>query len=173
MKLKNKKAQIITFDFGTSLIVFLIVLVIVIGVFLFSQTTDKTYDFELEYVFGNLENNLQYETANNRDFFKEYRVDSEKLDAFALYVGTTGSVDDYVVGNISSAHGIGLSSEAYDVCLYFTNNTGLPMPFSGVEALGQVKSGSCDNVIKNRINPCEDYKQALSLLKPVLLDTGN
>jgi hypothetical protein len=173
MKVNNmqKKAQIITFDFSTSLIVFLIFMALFIGLFLLGQSEEKKHEFELEYMFSNFENNLQYDLVAGRDFFRDYRINSGKLDAFASSVT---NIDDYVVGNISSAHGIGLSSDVYDVCMYFIDNDGTRIDMNGKEAVGELQGGlTCDaEIIANR-NPCDGYKQALSLFKPVLFDEGN
>jgi hypothetical protein len=141
-----------------------------IGLFLIGRSEDKKHEFELEYMFANLENNLKYEPVAGRDFFRDYRIDRDKLNAFAL---SATNIDDYVVGNISSAHGIGLSSDVYDVCLYFIDNDGDRIDMAGKVALGEIKGGTCDMAIRNNQNPCEGYKQALSLFKPVLFDVGD
>ena len=162
---KAKKAQIITFDFSTSLIIFLLFIAVFIGLFFLSQGLEKQAEFELEYVFANLENNLKYNASQNRDFLRDYRVSETKLSSFASAIGT-GSIDEYVVGEIGDAHGIGLSAEAYDICLYFTDNNN-----QFISILGMVKSGPCVSVITS--DPCSGYKQTLSLFKPVLFDTGS
>jgi len=172
---KAKKAQIITFDFSTSLIVFLLFIAVFIGLFLLSQGIEKKQEFELEYVFANLENNLQYNATQNRDFFRDYRVNEEKLNSFASAITSTGSIDEYVVGTIGAAHGIGLDAAAYDVCLYLTDNNNQLISLGGATALGMVKSGSCASVIASvaSTDPCSSYKQTISIFKPVLFDEGS
>ncbi len=170
-----KKAQIITFDFSSSLIIFVIFIVIFMGLFLLSQNSEKKPDFELEYVFANLENNLKFGAAE-RDFFAGYRVDKTRLENFASAIGS-GSINSYVIGIVGESHGIGLDEASHDVCLYFTDNnnailTILPGP-PEVKVLGQLrKTGrSCNQeMIISGNDPCDAYKQAISLFKPVLFD---
>jgi hypothetical protein len=179
----NKKAQMITFDFSSSIIIFMIFIAIFIGLFLLSQTVEKKQDFELEYVFANLENNLKF-GPDNQDFFIDYRVNKDKLTNFVSHIGT-GSIDSYVVGNVSDvngvSHGIGLDEANYGVCLYFTdnNNSIVPLDNNGLVALGWLVtdpgSGAgiwCYNEIGAKRNPCAKFKQAISLFKPVLFDEG-
>jgi hypothetical protein len=166
-----KKGQIITFDFSTSLIVFVIFLALIIGLFLLGQAEEKKHEFELEYMFDNLENNLKFDDPA-RDFFKNYRVNSGRLDAFASYIGD-GSIDDYIVGSIGDAHGIGMSSDVYDACMYFVDNNGQMIDMGTREVLGELKGGiTCEGEITSNRNPCEGYKQSLALFKPALFDEG-
>lgn len=178
-KLKNmKKAQIMTFDFSSSIIIFLIFLVLFIGLFLFSQKSEKKPDFEVEYVFANLENNLKFGSAE-RDFFADYRVDRAKLENFATTIGSS-SINQYVIGIVGQSHGIGLDETSYDVCLYFTdNNNAILTILSGmpeIKVLGQLTktASSCNyEMISAGNDPCDKYNQAISLFKPVLLDEND
>jgi hypothetical protein len=171
----NKKAQIITFDFSSSIIIFMIFIAIFIGLFLLSQTVEKKQDFELEYMFANLEHNLKFGPAN-QDFFIDYKVNKAKLTNFVSAIGT-GSIDSYVVGNINGAHGIGLDEAGYDVCLYFTDNDNSKVMIGGQQVMGWLEKPmkSCNDIIMSpgNPNPCDDYKQALSFFKPVLFDEGD
>ncbi|KYK24399.1 hypothetical protein AYK26_06895 [Euryarchaeota archaeon SM23-78] len=175
----SKKAQIITFDLSSSIIIFLIFIAIFIGLIFLAQSIEEEHDFELEYVFANLENNLQYDDpAQNRDFIRDYRVNKEKLNKFVLTVSDS-EIDEYVIGNETAlGHGIGLDKKGYDACLYFTDNDGnllnLPYPTGSKQALGWLTKPqvSCHEEINAGKNPCERYKQALSLLKPVLFVEG-
>jgi hypothetical protein len=176
----NKKAQIITFDFSSSIIIFMIFIIIFIGLFLLSQTVEKKQEFELEYMFANLENNLKF-GPGNQNFFSDYRVNKGRLDDFinAFY---DKSIDSYVVGNISGdmgvSHGIGLDEANYDVCLYFTDNDNRivsidPDTMRGTNILGWLeKPGKkCTEGIAGG-KPCDKYSQAISFFKPVLFDEG-
>lgn len=167
-----KKAQMVTFDMSTTLVVFIIFIVIFIGVFFMSQRIITPHEFELEYVFYNLENNLKFDDESRR-FITNYRVDSEKLKKFAEEVN---DIDAYVIGRINGAHGIGMDPEGYDACLYFKDNDGsflkLDSQKIAVGTLSKVNK-PCHDVISSGENPCEEYKQATALIKPVLLDTGN
>jgi hypothetical protein len=175
-----KKAQIITFDFSSSIIIFVIFLSIFIGVFLLTQGSEKKPDFEIEYVFSNLENNLKYGAAEG-DFFADYRVDKTRLEYFASAIGS-GSINSYVIGTVGGtggSHGIGLDESSYDVCLYFTDNDKQILTITGapeIKVLGSLnKTGSSCNheMIIAGNDPCEAYKQATSLFKPVLLDEND
>jgi hypothetical protein len=173
----NKKSQVITFDLSSSLIVFLIFIAIFIGLFLLTQASETKQEFELEYIFSNLENNLKFDTPGpSRDFFRDYRINKTKLDNFANYIAT-GSIDNYVVGEVGGAHGIGLGVDNYDACLYFTdnNNQRISMGNDGRVALGNLSKipSSCHAIISVNQNPCDKYQQALAFLKPVLFDVGN
>ncbi len=177
-KIKNmKKAQMITFDFSSSIIIFLIFLVIFIGLFVFSQKSEKKPDFEVEYVFANLENNLKYGPADN-DFFADYRVDRAKLENFANAIGS-GSINPYVIGSVGQSHGIGLDETSYDVCLYFTDNNNQILTITEmpeIKVLGNLTktASSCNyEMITLGNGPCDKYKQAISLFKPVLLDEND
>jgi hypothetical protein len=172
--IKNDKAQIISFDFSTSFIVFLIFIVVFILFIFFNNNNDQQNEFELEYVFANFENNLRHDLVSDRDFFSNYRINKEKLDNFA---DSVSSIDAFVVGNISGTHGIGLDDDAYDVCLYLIDNDNnlISMSLSGKVAIGWLdKTGiSCNDTISASRNPCEDYSQAISFFKPVLFDEGD
>ena len=119
MKKNNKKAQMITFDLSTSLIIFIIFMAIFIGLFLMAQKPAEKPEFELEYIFANLENNLMYDGITNNDFIRDYRVNYVRLNNFASDID---DIDPYVLGSLSGAHGNGLDEEAYDACMYFTDN---------------------------------------------------
>jgi len=177
-KLKNmKKAQIMTFDFSSSIIIFLIFLVLFIGLFVFSQKSEKKPDFEIEYVFANLENNLKYGPAGG-DFFADYRVDKAKLENFASAIGSS-SINSYVIGIVSQSHGIGLDESSYDVCLYFSDNDKQILSITEapeIKVLGHLTktASSCNyEMITMGNGPCDEYKQAISLFKPVLLDEND
>jgi hypothetical protein len=178
MEIKRKKAQIISFDFSTSFIIFLIFIVIFIGLIFFSNNTEKKDEFELDYVFANLENNLRHYSVPDRDFFVNYRISKTKLENFASDFDMIG-IDSFVVGNLAGTHGIGLDDEAYDVCMYFTDNDNshIVLSAAGKVALGQLGNigKSCNDQITDptKPNPCESYSQAISLFKPVLFDEGD
>jgi len=173
----NKKGQLITFDFSTSIILLIMFTIIIVSVIIFSQKLDETkyYEFELEYVFDNFENNLKYaDPINNIAFISNYRIDEDKLKNFANQVT---DIDSYVLGTISnstdSSHGIGLDENAYDTCLYFRDENGF-IEIEGKKALGELKNGdTCHMYFDSGDNPCENYKQATSFIKPVLLDKHN
>jgi hypothetical protein len=183
-KFNYKKGQAISFDLSNSIIIFVIFIVIVIGSFFLLQSFDqgRSIDFELEYVFANFENNLKFDAILNpglepgRDFLINYRVNKTKLDAFATeFVSTDTSIDSYVIGSIGDAHGIGLDESGYDTCLYFIDINGqkLKMGVDDDVAIGMLKIGtpdvtSCHEEIFGNDNPCDGYKSALSLFKPVL-----
>jgi hypothetical protein len=183
----NKKAQMITFDFSSSIIIFMIFIAIFIGLFLLSQTVEKKQEFELEYVFANLEHNLKFDPVSGQDFFRDYRVNWNRLRTFAQNLGDD-SIDSYIIGNINGAHGIGLDEANYDVCLYFTDNdksfitidTDPASPTHGLVALGWLETNpgshtgnTCNSKISAKENPCEQYEQAVSVFKPVLFDEGD
>jgi hypothetical protein len=173
----NRKAQIITFDFSSSIIIFVIFIAIFIGLFLLSQNVEKKQEFELEYIYSNLENNLMFDTTINRDFFKDYRVDASKLRTFATDIQSigSGSINSYVIGTIGASHGIGVDNSSFDICLYFTDNNRSIVeiiPGSGVRALGYLTkpASSCNTELTR---PCDRYKQAVSVFKPVLFDEND
>jgi hypothetical protein len=177
MKLKirsMKKAQVITFDFSTSLIVFILFMAVFIGIFILSQAAEKKQEFELEYVFANLENNLRFSPNPGIDFFSDYRVDKAKLTTFVSLIGA-GSIDDYVIGTVGNAHGIGLNPSGYSTCLYFTDNNGSRININGITALGYLnkRGASCEDVFSTSTDPCEEYENALAIFKPVLFDEND
>ena len=169
-----KRGQIISFDLIIAVITFIVFLGVFIGLyFVFQkQTLSYGYDFEIEYAFANLENNLRTEylaTGRNIDFLNEYRIDKQKLQNF--FDDFSGqSINAYAIGTILDSHGIGLSDQTYDVCLYLTDNDGSKIRFSGLESIGRVKSGTCNDAISSSKNPCDGYSQAVSFFKPVLFD---
>ena len=55
--------------------------------------------------------------------------------------------------------------------IVFFDNDGSLINMGGVRAVGNINGVPCDNIIPN--NPCEGFKQGLTLFKPVLLDEGN
>ena len=101
------KAQVIIFDMVVSLSVFIIFLAIFIGVFFISEDTNIDYDFELDYVFKNLENNLKHEqiaNSNSINFYKNYRINSGKLDDFVTeYDSGNVDIDEFVIGIINDS----------------------------------------------------------------------
>jgi hypothetical protein len=172
--MNDKKAQVVTFDLSSSLIVFLIFIAIFIGLFLLTQAREDKQEFELEYIFSNLENNLKFDSPN-RAFFRDYRINKTELGQFATDIGA-GSIDAYIVGEVGGAHGIGLGVDNYDACLYFTDNNFSKISLgSGIIALGFLDKvgSSCNDELSANQNPCDDYQQALSFMKPVLFDLGD
>ncbi len=173
MKKKNKKGQLVTFDFSTSMILFIMFGIIIVTVVVFSMTFDDSaqYEFEFEYIFDNLENNLAY-GEQTQNFMSNYRINMDNLRRF---VSAYGDIDDYTVGTIEhngkKSHGIGLYAEAYDTCMYFTHNNDL-IEVSGKKAFGKTKNGACEDFIPHSKNPCEGYEHITSFIKPVLLDKG-
>lgn len=172
-----KNAQMVTFDLVVGITLFLIFISIFISVFLFFQNKDSNveHEFSLEYVFANLENNLE-NSQNEIYFLKDYRINLEKLENFFQFVRdfNGGSIDEFTVSNVVNAHGIGLSADAYDSCLYLTGIDGGRIEiFGAFEAVGQLKSASCHDKISSGQNPCDEYRQAISLFKPVLFDEEN
>ena len=164
------KGQMITFDLGISITVFLIFIAIVIGFFFIFQRyeNEQAFEFELEYIFYNFENNLKAD--GKEGVFSDYRVDKNELDSFAASIT---DIDSYILGYVSNAHGIGMSEEGYDSCLFFTDTDGSVMDMGGKMAIGLLKSSTCNQEITAQRNPCEGYRQALSLFKPVLYDEGD
>jgi hypothetical protein len=173
-----KKGQMITFDMSTTLIVFIVFIILFILLFVLAQRTGQKHEFELEYVFSNLENNLKFDNSDpSIAFLRNYRVTKGRLNNFA---NTVADIDSYVIGEIGNAHGIGMDEEGYDACLYFKDNDGqfIGMGDEGLSVLGRLSkigSGSrCqEEMITNNRNPCDRYKQALAMIKPVLFDVGN
>ena len=175
MRKNTKKAQMITFDLSTSLIIFIIFIAIFIGLFLMAQKPAEKPEFELEYIFANLEHNLIYDAVadptSNRDFIRDYRVNYLRLNNFATDIA---DIDPYVLGNIGDAHGIGLDEEAYDACMYFTDNDNQILSLSGKDAVGMLRGvEDCNDKISSNQNPCDGYKKAYALFRPVLLLQGN
>lgn len=168
------RAQLLSFDFSTGTIFFLLMIALIIGIFAFNTFTSNRDEipFELEFVLSNLENNVRFAPVSER-FLTNYRVDKDKLDAFAL--SHSGSIDDFLIGTFEDSHGIGISPDNYDGCLYFRDDNGPIAINQGqpeeVVALGETKSGSCDSHIIGNQNPCsDDYSTALALFEPVLMD---
>jgi hypothetical protein len=171
-----KKSQIVSFDLAMSVVIFVIFLG-TIG-FFFISTSDNIddFDFELQYVYKNIENNLRISerTGQNieKDFLKNYRINETRLLNF--YSGyLSSSIDEFVIHHVDGAHGIGLAKEAYDTCIYFTDIDKTRLNIVGIEAIGQLDGNSCDSVISASLNPCQDYRQAFSLMRPVLFDEGD
>ncbi len=175
MSKMRKRGQIVTFDLVIGIIIFVLFLGILIGTVFYFQNKDVAMeqDFEIEYIFSNFENNLEINEktnpSTNIDFIKDYRVDKDKLTSFFVEFEDK-SIDDYVMSNVEDAHGIGLSSFAYDSCLYFTDNDGSRLIINGMESVGKVKGGTCNQKIISSESPCEMYSQAISIFKPVLYD---
>lgn len=171
--MNNKKAQMMTFDFSTSIIMFIIFVIIIASITLLNQKIgDKEhFPFELEYVFINFEKNLGSDPGNPKmDFIHNYRIDDNKL---ALFSQNMDSIDKYVLESTTSTQGIGMYSETYDVCLYFLDNDGKKLKLDSAQnvAVGKLKDGrTCHELISQEKNPCENYAKAVSFFKPVLLD---
>ena len=173
-----KKSQIVAFDLVISLIIFMVFIGAFISLYFLMQNRDigNERDFELEYIYANLENNMAFHQAkysDNMDFLSNYRVDLTKLNNF-FTTFRSSTVDDMVIGSVDEAHGIGMSAAAYDSCIYITDNDGRSLAVGTTNAVGQLKSAtgpiSCNLKIASGQNPCDDYSQGISLLKPVLLD---
>ncbi len=181
MAVLSKKSQMLAFDFTTGLFLFILIFLLFAGVFGISKLMEekKAFDFEMEYVFDNLENNLINDPADpggDSIFFSVHRVYPDKLADFASRYssGQIADFDLYSVGFVGHAHGIGLEPAGYDTCLYLMDNTGLIEMGSGLAAIGRVRDGtSCDSKIRAGKNPCEDYGDVMSLFIPVLYDTGS
>ncbi|MBW2970713.1 hypothetical protein KY320_00980 [Candidatus Woesearchaeota archaeon] len=175
--MKNLKSQLISFDFGTSIFVFILFFAIFISLILMIQEQNRRseFDFEFEYLVSNLENNLRYGDAN-KQFLADYRVNEFKLGNFALAAqGGTIELDEYVFGRVGEAHGIGLSEEGYDACLYFTDKDGVMTIPGNYLALGKLEEGSasCNEKIAAGENPCGKYSDSISLFRPLLFYTGS
>lgn len=176
-----KKTQIITFDLLFSMVLFILLVMLFVSMYFLEQKSAQDYDYELDYVFANFENNLEAAPSPNGvniDFLNNFRVDRNKLDSFAMeFYSDNIKVDEYVIGRTGNAHGIGLSTEVYDACIYFVDNDNSRIEFTvglnSFEAIGNLESGSCHNIITTSGNPCHDYAQGISFLKPVLLDENN
>src|SRR4030042_2893776 len=170
-----KKGQMITFDMSTTIIIFIVFIILFLLLFFFAQKTEQKHEFELEYAFANLENNLRF-GPSDQAFLKNYRVNRVKLDNFAENVP---DIDAYWLGEIGGAHGIGMAAEGYDSCLYFRDIDGSRFEMginTPVEVMGILNKFSpprtCNEEITNNQNPCDNYKQPLARIKPVLLDEG-
>jgi hypothetical protein len=177
----NQKAQVVSFDFVTSVIVFVLIILVLVGAILLAQRSggaSKAYEFEMEYLYANLEHNLGHDIDQSKAFLDGNRVDAMKLSNFVAS-HPNEVLDDYVIGNIEAGnepvtHGIGLDSMSYDTCLYLTDNKGIVELGTGIKAIGTLKEGQlCNNAILAEENPCEGYRDALALFKPVLYDTGS
>ena len=177
MGLKMKKSQIVTFDLAISLIIFILFIGAFVSLYFLMQkrNSEGERDFEIEYVYANLENNLEFRqktVGDYVDFLKNYRIDRTKLNNFFRTFKPL-SVDDFVVGEVSGSHGIGMSADNYDVCMYLTDNDGTSLVVETVNAVGHLKTGSCNLQIATSQNPCAEYSQGISLLKPVLMDEND
>ncbi|HLG23765.1 MAG TPA: hypothetical protein VI564_02435 [Candidatus Nanoarchaeia archaeon] len=178
MTLGQKRAQMVTFDLIIGIMIFILFIGLFVGLFFYFQNNgpDEKYDFEIEYVYANLEKNLEvYQSANpltNFDFFRGYRINRQKLSRFYSEFKNK-DVDQFVVSYVAGAHGIGLDSGSYDSCIYITDNDLSEYQISGAAATGLVKGSTCDEKIRLKQNPCKNYRQAISLTKPVLLDEGD
>ncbi len=180
---KSSRGQIISFDLSASVVIFMLFISIFTGFFFLHQNTgvDNADEFELEYVFVNLENNLKIspKSGGSRiDFFSFYNIDTEKLNKFVSKIEDS-SLDNYTIGNVGKAHGIGLDTESYDSCLFFKDTDGSFIELddgSGnkKKAIGILKDGiNCSIKVGAGKNPCDNYNQALSIFKPVLFNEGD
>jgi hypothetical protein len=178
---KNKRGQIVSFDLVTSLIIFVLFLAVFIGFFFFQQNKDldEGEDFEVEFIFDNLENNLKLNPSGPTlpvDFFGNYRVKNSKLVNFIADIDET-KLDDYIIGNLANTHGIGLDTSSFDTCLFFRDENGIidlnPLG-TARKAIGKMKdSESCHDKLDSGENPCEGYDNAIALFKPVLFDRSD
>lgn len=175
---RGKKGQILSLDLMSSIVLFTILVVLFVGFFVASRMFEppRNYDFELDYVFGNMETNLNDPSIAN-DFLDDSRVDAAVLEAFALeYSGR--SLDNLIIGTVGTTRGIGLYPDGYDVCLYFTDIDDSiydmdSSPVSTVRYLGLLRSGTCNDVFRADENPCNEYGDVVSIFKPVILDFGD
>lgn len=174
----KKKAQIISLDLVLGIMVFLIILVVFVAVFLYGRLTQKVdkYEYELDYLYRNFEVNLKHGNEDQQ-FLVRSRVYKDKLRAFASFYYLQ-SIDNLVVGKVVQANGIGLDPAAYDVCMYFTDKDNQPMEITpGITHIGQIKfenvERTCQEIISGNNNPCRDYKDSISLFKPVLFDEND
>jgi hypothetical protein len=176
--MREKKGQILSLDLMSSIILFTLLVVLFVGFFVASRIFEapKDYDFEIDYVFNNMNINLNDPSINN-GFLSGSRVNTLELSAFAQeYNGE--SIDSIVMGTVGETKGIGLYPEGFDVCLYFTDidetiydmDTGTD---SNIYYLGMLKSGTCNAVLQVDDTPCEEYRDVISIFKPVLLDFGD
>lgn len=175
---RGRKAQALSLDMVSAILVFVLVVALFVGFFLYAKvfSIPEEYPYELDYVFQNLEANLAEQAGSGTDFFHNSRIDVQKLRAFTSSYHDQ-SIDEFVIGFVGDAHGIGLDASAYDVCLYIKDNdkTTFNMGSSGedIRYLGVVDSGLCQDAIDSDRNPCEGYKDALSMISPVLIDFGD
>jgi len=168
-----KKAQIISFDLSSSMVIFLIVLMVFIAIMAVTRPQESATDFEIDYVFSNIENNLNAENPNTA-FLANYRISKSNLDLFADIHELSPDIDQYVLGAVANAHGIGVDPESHDSCMFFRDESGLiEFGSANIVAIGELKGGITCNSVISGANPCEQYKRALSMFKPVLLDEGN
>jgi hypothetical protein len=179
MKKKQKwiKAQVFSMDMILGIIIFILIMAILAGIFFFGNFNKPidTYNYEMDYLYKNLEVNVG-QLNNNMIFIQNSRINVANLYNFAneIIMNRNQSIDDFVIGNISEARGIGLDPDAYDVCMYFTDNDrSIVMLNNGIRYLGKVDAGTCNDVIGSGNNPCDGYESAISMFKPVLFDVGN
>lgn len=172
-KMMQKKSQIISTDMIYGLIAFILLVTIFIGIFIYGNLTkdiDK-YDYEMDYIFLNLEKNVA-QLESDEIFIVGSRVYLDKLETF-FNTYEEESIDELVVGQIGAANGIGLDITAYDTCLYFTDNDLSILEIDGSRYLGEVNGVACELIIESERNPCDEFTNAVSLFKPVLLDEGD
>lgn len=173
-----KKSQEISFDLIIALVLLMLFAASFIGLTFNLKSKDVVLDdaFEIEYVLSNLEHNLRIYPINNPssniDFIENYRVDKTKLQKFYNQFKDK-SVDEFIVGNVQNAHGIGLDEAAFDICLYMTDNDGSRITIDGISALGLLKSNRLCNEKIAEGNPCNDYENAISVFKPVLFNQND
>jgi len=162
-------------DLVFGIIIFILILLLFLGFFLFGSITKniKTYDYEMDYLFMNMEKNVG-QLNDAMIFIHGSRIDAARLRTFTNAYEDK-SIDDFVIGYVGAARGIGLDPAAYDVCLYFTDNDAsiISLAPSGIKYLGNVTEGTCNSVINQGKNPCDGYEEAISMFKPVLMDVGN
>jgi hypothetical protein len=171
--MKGKKSQALSLDMISAFVIFVLLISLLVAFLVLSNIFDppKTYDFELEYVFKNIEKNTK--TLTNGEFIDGSKINILKLESFASSYDDK-SIDNIILGNLSSTQGIGLDPSAYDTCLYFTDNDNTHYEMtSGIKHIGRTNNGKCDTEIRNSRNPCKGYSDAISLMKPVLLEFGD
>jgi hypothetical protein len=176
--IQKRKGQALSLDMTSALVIFILLVSLLISFLVVSDVFSpaKVYDYELEYVFKNIERNL--EDYGNQAFLSGSRIDTSRLSSFASD-NDGDNIDNIVIGNSINKQGIGLDPLAYDTCLYFMDNRGKdPRIYemsSGVSYLGTVKDSSgaektCKELMSSGKNPCGAYSDSISMMKPVLLD---
>jgi hypothetical protein len=166
----SRRAQVVTMDMLAGILIFLVFVGAFLSlVFLVPRDDPRSeMEFELLYVFENLQENTRLTPA--LAFYKDYRVDEDLLSNFESSVA---DIDPYLIGVAGNSSGLGLSPDAYDMCLYFTDNDGSTVQIKTKKALGKLRGSDCDKEIKTNKNPCGGYERAMTVFRPVLFDTGD
>lgn len=167
----HRKSQIISTDLIYGLIAFILIVSIFVGIFMYSRMSKGApdYEYELDYLFLNIEKNVE-QMDESVIFIDGSRVDYVKLERF--YQASQGkSIDDIVIEQVGNATGVGLDEGSYDTCLFFTDDEGR-IEVGGITYVGKIRENTCEQLMTHSYaNPCDSFKSAVSLFKPVLLDT--